>query len=150
MNHSTSNPMSVLRFSKRRLIPRGIVVPLTLLAVTGCSSLPPNLASDGKIRIDRIDSKYAIIEQTHVAAVADGVRVAGSLRNTFQQHGRIPGHLHIELLAADGSMLGSSVAHYHRRFAKSVRAYFSQTVAVQPDAVRSIRLVHHGIGGGHG
>ena len=150
MNHSICNPMSVLSFSNRRLVTRSIVVSLTLLAAIGCSSLSPNRGSDGKIRIDRVDSKNALIGQTQVAAVADGVRISGSLRKTFQRRGRIPGHLHIELLAADGTILESSVVRYHRRFAKSGRAYFTQTLAVRPDTVNAVRLVHHGLGDQHG
>jgi hypothetical protein len=149
MIHSAGNPISMFRFSNRRLITRGIVASLTLLAATGCSSLSPNLASDGKIRIARVDSKDAIIGQAQVAAVADGVRIAGSLRKTFLRRGRIPGHLHIELLGADGTVLETTFVRYHRRFAKSGRAYFAQTLAVRPDTVNIVRLVHHGLGDQH-
>ena len=149
MNHSISNPMLVLRLSSQRLVTRGILVSLTLLAAIGCSSLSPNLASNGKVGIERVDSNNVIIGQTQVAAVADGVRISGSVRKTFQQRGQIPGHLHIELLAADGTILESSVVRYHRRFAKSGRAYFTQTLAVRPDNVNAVRLVHHGLGDPH-
>lgn len=129
---------------------RGFSLMLVSWAVAGCSSLPPNLASDGNMQIDRVDSNNAIIGQVHVGAVADGVRVAGSLRKTFLRRGRIPGHLHIEMRAADGTVLATRATRYHRRFAKSGRAYFAQTLAVRPDFVRTVRLVHHGLGDRHG
>ena len=150
MIHLICNPMSMLRFRNRRLVTRGIVVSLTSLAAIGCSSLSPNLASDGKIGIDRVDSKNAVIGQVQLGAVTEGVRVSGSLRKTFQRHGRIPGHLHIELLAADGTVLESTIVRYHRRFAKSRRAFFAHTLAVRPDSVNTVRLVHHGLGDQHG
>ncbi|MEZ5587432.1 MAG: hypothetical protein R3E46_10215 [Sedimenticolaceae bacterium] len=133
----------------RRLALRGVSLMLVLWAVAGCSSLPPNIASAGRLQIDRVDSNNAIIGQVHVGAVADGVRVSGSLRKTFLRRGRIPGHLHIEMRAADGKVLETRVTRYHRRFAKSGRAYFAQTLAVRPDAVRTVRLVHHRPGDRH-
>jgi hypothetical protein len=123
---------------------------LVLGAIAGCSSLPPNLASAGRLQIERVDSNNAIIGQVHVGAVADGVRVSGSLRKTFLRRGRIPGHLHIEMRAADGAVLETRVTRYHRHSAKSGRAYFVQTLAVRPDDVRTVRLVHHGLGDRHG
>jgi hypothetical protein len=121
-----------------------------LWAVAGCSSLPADLTSDDNVQIERVDSNTAIIGQVHVGAVADGVRVAGSLRKTFLRRGQIPGHLHIEMRAADGTVLATRVTRYHRRLAKSGLAYFSQTLAVRPDDVRTVRLVHHGLGERHG
>jgi hypothetical protein len=126
------------------------LVVLVLGAIAGCSSLPPNLASAGRLQIERVDSNNAIIGQVHVGAVADGVRVSGSLRKTLLRRGRIPGHLHIEMHAADGTVLETRVTRYHRRFAKSGRAYFTQTLAVRPDTVNAVRLVHHGLGDQHG
>ena len=134
----------------RRFGLSGILLMLVLGANAGCSSLPPNLASAGRLQIDRVDSNNAMIGQVHVGAVADGVRVSGSLRKTFLRRGRIPGHLHIEMRAADGTVLETRVTRYHRRFAKSGRAYFAQTLAVRPDDVRTVRLVHHGLGDRHG
>lgn len=128
---------------------RVVSLMLVMWAVAGCSSLPPDLASAGRLQIDRVDSNNAIIGQVHVGAVADGVRVSGSLQKKFLRHGRIPGHLHIEMRAADGTVLETSVTRYHRRFAKSGRAYFAQTLAVRPDAVRTVRLVHHRPGDRH-
>lgn len=134
---------------KRRLALRGVSLMLMVWAVAGCSTLPPNLASDSKMQIERVDSNNAIIGQVRVGDSTDGVRVSGSLRKKFRARGRIPGHLHIELIAADGAVLDTSVTRYHRRFAKSGRAYFSHTVAVPSDTVRAIRLVHHGLGNRH-
>lgn len=132
-----------------RLALRGVSLMLVLWAVAGCSSLPPNLASNGRLQIDRVDSSNATIGLIQVGDVADGVRVAGSLRKTFLRRGQIPGHLHIEMLAADGTVLETRVTRYHRRSAKSNRAYFAQTLAVRSDAVRTVRLVHHGLGDRH-
>ena len=134
---------------KRRLALRGVSLMLMVWGVAGCSILPPNLASDSRMQIDRVDSNNAIIGQVHVGAVNDGVRVSGSLRKKFLARGRIPGYLHSDLIAADGSVLDTGVTRYHRRFAKSGRAYFPHTVAVPSDTVRAIRLVHHGLGKRH-
>ena len=128
---------------KRCFALRGVSLMAMVWAVAGCSTLSPNLASNSRLQIDRVDSNNALIGQVHVGVVTDGVRVSGSLRKRFLARGQIPGHLHIELIAADGSVLDTSVARYHRRFAKSGRVYFAHTVAVPSDTVRTIRLVHH-------
>ena len=150
MRHTTCGQRFGPNPGNHRLALRGVSLMLMLWAVAGCSSLSANLASDGNMQIERVDSHNAMIGQVHVGGVADGVRVAGSLRKTFLRRGRIPGHLHIEMRAADGTVLATRVTRYHRRFAKSGRAYFSQTLAVRPDDVRTVRLVHHGLGDRHG
>ena len=54
----------------------------------------------------------------------------------------IPGHLRIEVLAADGSMLEEGVVRYYRRNAKSGIAYFSREFDVRPKDVRTVRVIH--------
>lgn len=121
------------------------LVMLAILAGPGCSSLPPNLAADGSVRVERVDSQDAHIGAVQVGAVVDGLRVAGTLRKSFLRRGWIPGHLHVEALAADDSVLSTAVVPYYRRHAKSGRAHFAQTLAAQPLAVRTVRVVHHGL-----
>lgn len=149
MNHSTFGRTFEPNLGRHRLALRGVSLMLVLWAVVGCSSLPVDLASDGKMQIERVDSNHAMIEQVEVDAIAEGIRVSGYLRKTFHRRGRIPGHLHIEILAADGTVLATRVTRYHRHFSKSGRTHFAQTLAVRPDAVRTVRLVHHRPGDQH-
>ena len=136
MNRLTYSRILELNLGSRSVGLRGVLLMLVLSAVAGCSSLLPNLAADARLQIDRVDSNNAIIGQVHIGVVVDGVRVSGSLRKTFLQRGRIPGHLHIEMRAADGTVLETRVTRYHRRFSRSGRAYFAQTLAVRLDARR--------------
>ncbi len=145
MTDSTYGCSFGANLGKRRSALYGASLMLAISFIAGCSSLPPNLTTDSRLQIDRVNSNNATIGQVSVSADTDGVRVSGSLRKKFASRGRIPGHLHIELIAADGSVLNASVTDYHRHFAKSGRAYFTQTVVISPDAVRAIRLVHHGL-----
>lgn len=150
MNYA--NQMSVKwrqpRYSRTGV--HGILLVLAMLGIAGCSSLPTNLAADGSVRVERHDSHYVHLGPIHVGATAEGLRVSGELRKTFVRHGRISGHLHIELRAADGTILGVSVVRHRKPFAKSNRARFAHTFAVQPDDVRTVTVVHHGQGERHG
>jgi hypothetical protein len=57
----------------------------------------------------------------------------------------IPGHLVIEILADDGSVLARTDSPYHRRSAKATRSYFSETLPVDVDLVGSVRVTHYGL-----
>ena len=145
MTNSTYGRAFGANLSKGRSALYGASLMLAVSFIAGCSSLPPNLTTDSRLQIERVNSNNATIGQVSVSADTDSVRVSGSLRKRFVTRGRIPGHLHIELISADGSILNASVTDYHRRFTKSGRAYFSQTIAISPNTVRAIRLVHHGL-----
>ena len=143
MNYSKHSGVKGLRSSRQRAGLHRILLALATLGVVGCSGLPTNLAADGAIRVERQDSRHARIGPVQAGAVAEGLRVSGTLRKTFMRRGRIPGHLHVETLSADGSVLSHDVARYHRHRAKSGRAHFSKALTVQPETVHSVRVVHH-------
>ena len=143
MNHSKRGVVKGLRSSRLPVGLHNILLALATLGVVGCSSLPTNLATDGTIRVERQDSRHAHIGPVQVGTVAEGLRVSGTLRKTFMRRGWIPGHLHVETLAVDGSVLGEDVVQYHRHRAKSGRAHFSRMLKIQPETVHSVRLEHH-------
>ncbi len=146
MNQTKHSSAEGLRSNHLRVGLHGTLVALATLGVVGCSSLPTNLAADGAIRVELQDSRHARIGPVQVGAVTEGLRISGSLRRTYMRRGRIPGHLHVETLTTDGLVLSHDVARYHNHRAKSGRAHFSTTLTVQPETVRSVRVVHHGLG----
>ncbi|MDZ7750951.1 MAG: hypothetical protein U5S82_04665 [Gammaproteobacteria bacterium] len=123
-----------------------LAAALAFLAGAGCSSLPANLAADGDVQVECVDSRDAHIGAVRVGAVPEGLRVSGELRKAFLLRGWIPGHLHLEAMAADGAVLSTALVPYHRRRAKSGQAYFARTMAVRPEAVHTVKVVHHGLG----
>ncbi len=146
MNHAKHGGAEGARSSRLRAGLQGTLLALATLGVVGCSSLPTNLAADGTIRVERQNSPPANIGLVRVGAVTEGLRISGTLDKTFMRRGRIPGHLHVETLTADGSVLSHDVAQYHRHRAKSGRAHFSKALTVQSEVVRSVRVVHHALG----
>ena len=146
MNHAKHGSAEGASSSRVRAGLQGTLLALATLGAVGCSSLPTNLAADGTIKVERQDSPQAHIGLVRVGAVTEGLWISGTLDKTLMRRGWIPGHLHVETLTADGSVLSRDVARYHRHRAKSGRAHFSITLTVQPETVRSMKVVHHALG----
>jgi hypothetical protein len=142
--------------SRQRSLPvpcGGCRARLSLLATVafavlgGCTSLPPDRLADGEVELERVDSPSAHVERVRVLVENGALEVAGSLVRPFLQRGRIPGHLYIEALDGQGTVLGTTGASYHRRSVHTGKAWFFETLQVDPDDVRKIRVIHHGLSG---
>ena len=116
------------------------------LSLSACASLPPDLAAQGSVDVERQGSRNAEIATVRVHLAKGGLHVDGYLRKRFIARGQIPGHLHIQALSSNGTVLVDEISGYHRPRAKSRRSNFSQLLELNPGDVRTIRVVHHGLG----
>ena len=120
-----------------------------VLALSACASLPPDIATEGTVNIERINSHNARVALVRARTIDHKLRISGFLVKQYSGRGAIPGSLHIDVLGDDGALLGQSTSHYSQQGAKSRRAYFSEIVTVRPGDVRTIRIIHQGSGRGN-
>ena len=64
--------------------------------LSGCAGIPDNLATNGTLEVDRIDSRNAYIGHVYVRPVDSELKISGSIRKRFHGRSPIPGHLHID------------------------------------------------------
>ncbi|HPE81781.1 MAG TPA: hypothetical protein PKZ35_17465 [Gammaproteobacteria bacterium] len=143
---SAVEPMSSKRALYRRL-GRASLVLASALSLSACAGLPSDLAAQDAVNVERQGSRNAEVAAVRVRSAEDGLHVNGYLRKRFYARGQIPGHLHIQALDRAGEVLADEVSGYHRPRANSRRSHFSQLLEVNPESVRTIRVVHHGLGG---
>jgi hypothetical protein len=117
--------------------------------ITGCASVPDSQSANGKLTVERVDSRDARIAHVYVQPDGSELRITGDIRKTFQRRGRIPGHLHIEVIGENGMLLAQTTSRYHRRSVKSRQSHFSETIPVQQGKVTKVRVIHHGLHESH-
>lgn len=137
------------RYSIARVL-RNTALLVTALALAGCATYPPDLASNDRVRIATRDSRNAWVDGVQVRIIDRALTVSGHLRKRYQARGPIPGRLFIEAVGEDGAVLERVAGSYHRRSAKSRRSYFSEILTIRPDQVREVRVIHQGLGGSTG
>ena len=133
----------------RRGILSSILVLLTLLTIaSGCAVMPPDLALEGKIRLERIRSEFAHIANVVVNPTDSGTHIWGRVhRQPPLRHsrGHIPGHVDIEAITPDGTVLFQvSIAH-EPLSGKQPEARFFLDVPNMIPAGSTVRVRHHGI-----
>ena len=123
---------------------RMIIAGLALLTGSaGCAGLPDDRTAMKSVEVERVDSRYAHIENVQVQAVDSDLKISGHVRKTLQRRGFIPGHLHIEVLDMNGEQLSETTSRYQRRSTKSHRARFSTTLPLSQGKARTVRVIHH-------
>lgn len=114
-------------------------------AATGCSTVQQPAFSN-TVEFETVDSPNAHISTVRTHRVDDAIGVTGYVEKRLYRGGMIPGSLLIEAIGSEGNVLAQTEAGYHRRFARSNRAYFSETLPIDPDDVRIVRVTHLGLG----
>lgn len=130
------------RFSGRRRLAAPLLAALGALLSAGCAALPPNLAGGGTLAVDRVDSCKARLGPLRVTAEGAVLRVSGSLSDPVGEFRSLPGRLSIEAFGEGDRPLAQVEVSYKRLGVRARQSRFSTTLAVEPDSVRRLRVVH--------
>ena len=120
----------------------GIALVLALV-ITGCTSIRLDPVITDTVAVELMDSPGARVATVQVRDHDGRLKVSGRLKKRHAGRSPIPGHLHIEALAQDGTLLGQVTTRYRRLSAKTGTSEFSQVLAVGPEKVRTVRVIHH-------
>ena len=120
-----------------------IAILMLSFFLTGCPSLPTDLVAAGSVDVERVSSPKARIKGVFVGDKDGVLLVRGRLEKRHAGRSPIPGHLHIEALGPDGTMLGQVTCKYRRLSPKTGTSEFSQILEIHPGQVRTVRVIHH-------
>lgn len=117
-----------------------IIAALAGLTLLGCVRM-----GGGSLPLEVNSSSWAKVTNADAHAHGGGVHVVASLRPTTSASTRT-GHVHVEFLAEDGSVLESveakpNVSQFSRN--SSSRPAISVHSELKPGQVASVRLTHH-------
>ncbi len=113
---------------------------------TGCAALGQNHTTSHAVQVVTQDSNRGHVSLVQTRVVDDRVAVNGYVENRFHAGGLVPGKLFVTAIGSDGKVMQEIETRYHRRFGKSKRSYFAETLAVNPEDVELIRVTHIGLG----
>lgn len=117
---------------------------LPVLALTGCATLAGSESYDrDSLAIEKVDSPLASVGNVTVTQTQSTLRVRGEVLRKMAGRGPIYGHVHIDILGADGRTLISLKDDYQRRSTKVRSAKFSETLNINPAAAKKVRITHH-------
>jgi hypothetical protein len=123
---------------------RSACIAVALVAVaTGCASFRLDPLITDTVEVERMDSRKAQIRTVQVRDHDGRLKVSGRLKKRYKGRSPISGHLHIEALGQDGTLLGQVTTGYRQLSPKMGTSEFSQVLGVRPEQVRTVRLVHH-------
>jgi hypothetical protein len=125
-------------------IARSACIAVALVAVApGCASFRLDPLITDAVEIERMDSRKARIRMVQVRDHDGRLKVSGRLKKRHKGRSPISGHLHIEALGQDGTLLGQVTTGYHRLSPKTGTSEFSQILDIRSEQVRTVRVIHH-------
>ena len=112
------------------------------LNLSGCASINAEIP---RIAVETVDSRFAHIRAANVTPTDTGFWVRGTVTRRFHKEGPIYGHLHLDLLNANGEMIEGIVTKPTRRNAKARSAKFAKQLnAAKTDYTgAAVRITHH-------
>lgn len=113
-----------------------------VMILSGCAT-NMSLVKEEDVAIERIDSRSARITRAYLQTSETAMVLRGELQRRFPSRGPIPGHLHIELVAPDGTAFKEATIGYRRMSVKSRIAKFHSEIPAVPSDVKKVRVIHH-------
>jgi hypothetical protein len=123
-------------------IKRAASTLLLVLFLAGCTSTPSVWQEDG-VRLEGIDSNTARINRLYLQPANGAILLRGDVTRYIHAHGQIPGHLHIELISAQGKTVGEADIGYSRQNSNSHDGSFELALPAPIPAGSTIRVTHH-------
>ena len=120
-----------------------IAVLATFTIITGCATMGKDLVRNGSVNIEKVSSRKATIVFVSVIQEGDQAVLRGEVRSRGFGRGPIPGHIDLEVIGTDGSVLEKSKIDYHQLSSKSTYAKFHATLKAMPPPGSIIRVTHN-------
>jgi hypothetical protein len=128
------------------MLPNGSagIALMLLVATSGCATpnRVPTDASGSGVAIVSVDSAWARIETVRLIPREGGLQISGRIEKRLKGRSTIPGHVYIELLAEDGTVIAQGTTGYQRLGSRTRVFRFSRRFDLQGANVDKIRVVH--------
>lgn len=109
----------------------------------GCATNAENLVQEKKVNVETVQSEYGHISRISVWASEAGTEIAGEVHGSTHRRGYILGHIDVEVIKPDGTILITDKYEYHNRGGKSRVTPFSVMIPMVVPYGSTIRLTHH-------
>ena len=124
-----------------------IVLFMTILLSSmmglGCATNRVDLVANEKVVVEKVTSPSAYFSKTSVYSTDSKITVSGELRKRLPSRSHIFGHVEIEVISPDETVLCVIDTSYHRRSLKSSRSIFSVDLPLKVEDGSTVRLIHH-------
>ncbi len=117
-----------------------------LFVLSACGSSLKNLVREGTSKVDTTSSRGVHFNRVDVYESDAGLLVRGELHKRSHRRGPIPGHVHIEIIAPDGTVLANTSTNYHRGSSKSRTSRFTVKIPIEVPMNSTIQIMHHRAG----
>ena len=110
---------------------------------SGCATNRVDLVANGNVVVEKVSSPSAYFSKTSVYSTDSKMTVSGELRKRRSSRGHIFGHVEVEVISPDETVLCVIDTSYHRRSLKSSSSIFSVDIPLQVEDGSSVRIIHH-------
>jgi hypothetical protein len=121
----------------------GIALMLFALAA-GCANperVPAN-SPESDAEVVSVDSAWARFTTVRLTRGEGRLEINGRIEKRLKGRSTIPGHVHIELLAEDGSVIAQGMTGYQRLGSRTRVFRFSRQFDLPPERIDKVRVVH--------
>lgn len=111
--------------------------------VSSCATSHVNLVADGKVIVEKVSSRSAYFPKIAVYSTDSKMTVSGELHKRKPGRGHIFGHVDIEVVSPNETVLCTINTDYHRRSLKSFTSIFSVDIPLRVEDGSTVRVIHH-------
>jgi hypothetical protein len=101
------------------------------------------MVREGTVNVEYSSSPYLHFSSVGIYGNEVGVIIVGELHKRGHGRGAMPGHIEIEILGPDGTLLATRSIHYHRGSTKSRRSQFSIEIPIDLPINSTVRIMHN-------
>ena len=122
---------------------RHLTIVAILLGLSACGNAPIYMARDGSINVEYSSSHALHFSRVVVYQNDAGLIIAGELHKRGHGRGFIPGHIDIEIIGPDDTLLATKGISYHRGSNKSRRSQLYVEIPIDLPINSTVRILHH-------
>jgi len=120
-----------------------MAILLSSIMGSGCATNRVDLVANENVVVEKVSSPSTYFSKTSVYSTDSKMTVSGELRKRRSSRGHIFGHVEIEVISPDETVLCVIDTSYHRRSLKSSRSIFSVDIPLQAEDGSTVRIIHH-------
>lgn len=119
-----------------------LLLVFNLVLLHGCAT-HRDLASDGTVTVQKVDSKYAYFKSVSIKQFDKEVALAGVVKLRHSGRGTVRDHVDMRLTATNGDEVFDEEVSYHRLSTKYGEASFRITLSEVPRSGSLLQLSLH-------
>ena len=123
---------------------RHLTIVAILFSLSACGTAPINIARDGSVNVEYSSSQEIHFSRVVVYQNDAGLIIAGELHNRSHGRGAILGHIDIEIIGPDDTILATKSINYHRGSIKSRKSQFTVEIPINLPVNSTVRIMHDG------